>query len=61
LGYGTPGEKLLILPPNSQAVIDADNKAATQTTVAPPVETGNFQQWMNFLFGGNSKSIAQQP
>lgn len=61
LGLVTPGEKVLILPPNSQAVIDADKAAATVKDVAPVIPKSNFQQWMNFLFGGNSKSISEQP
>lgn len=54
LGLVTPGERLLILPPNSQAVINADKSVqAVSETELPP--TSNFQQWMNFLFGLNSK------
>lgn len=54
LGYGDPGEKLLILPANTtQAVAqDAkfDNAQKTADTVQKP---SNMSQWMNFLFGGN--------
>lgn len=52
LGFASPGEKVLILPPNSQAAKTADVSLGkkTATTVEP---TSNFQQWMNFLFGGN--------
>ena len=58
LGLVTPGESVLILPPNSQAVIDADNSTQiTSTPQLPP--TSNFSQWMNFLFGSNSKNISQ--
>jgi hypothetical protein len=60
LGLVTPGEKVLILPPNSQAVIDAD-KETTVKDVVPIIPKSNFQQWVNFLFGGNSKSISEQP
>jgi cell division protein FtsB len=59
LGLGQPGESVLILPPNSQAAINADSQAANQATAVPLV-TNNFQQWVNFLFGGNSKNLANQ-
>lgn len=55
LGLGLPGESVLILPPNSQSVKDADKKISD-----PVIETetiSNFNQWMNFLFGHNSKNI----
>jgi cell division protein FtsB len=58
-GLANPGESVLILPPNSQAAINADQAATTSesaSSVGPPV--GNFEQWMNFLFGGNSAGAA---
>jgi len=58
LGLVTPGESVLILPSNSQAVIDADKAAQTTTTPQLP-PTSNFKQWMNFLLGSNSKNISQ--
>ena len=58
LGLVSPGESVLILPPNSQAVIDSDKAlSSTATPQLPP--TSNFKQWMNFLFGGNSKNISK--
>jgi hypothetical protein len=52
LGFADPGEKVLILPPNSQEAKTAD--AALGKKVAMTVEpTSNFEQWVNFLFGGN--------
>jgi hypothetical protein len=58
LGLVTPGESVLILPPNSAAVIAEDKTASTSATVkvAP---TSNFSQWMNFLFGTNNKNISK--
>lgn len=57
LGLGIPGEKVLILPPNTQAAKDADSKL-TQKKVAVIAQVSNFQQWVNFLFGENGKKIS---
>jgi len=57
LGLVRPGEKMLILPENTQTAKDAD-KVTTTVTVAQ-VQTSNIEQWINFLFGGNSKSISE--
>ncbi len=54
LGLALPGEKVLILPNNSPAVIAADQAAATQT-VAPVLPLSNFQQWANFFFGADNR------
>jgi len=59
LGLAQPGESVLILPPNSQAAINADSQSATQTTAVPLLKS-NFQQWVDFLFGGNSKNLSNQ-
>jgi hypothetical protein len=58
LGYVFPGEKALVLPPNSQAAKDADTVTTTATIIRAP--TSNLEQWVNFLFGGYSKSIADK-
>ncbi|HZJ34818.1 MAG TPA: hypothetical protein VFD55_02260 [Candidatus Angelobacter sp.] len=57
LGLVTPGESVLILPPNSQEAKDADK---TNTVASSVQETtiSNFRQWINFLFGGNNKNIS---
>jgi hypothetical protein len=56
LGLANPGEHMLILPPNSQQAIAADT-----ATVNKPVKTleptSDFQQWVNFLFGGNRRNL----
>ena len=57
LGLVTPGESLLVLPPNSEAVKNAD-KVVSSKSSSPVVRISNFGQWMNFLFGGNSKRIS---
>jgi hypothetical protein len=54
LGIARPGEKALILPPNSVTA-----KAADKLLIKKPAHvaesTDNFQQWMNFMFGGNRR------
>lgn len=58
LGLVMPGESVLILPDNSEAAKQADAKASRSSTAAVPQEqTSNLEQWLNFLFGGYSKSI----
>lgn len=57
LGLVRPGERVLILPANSEAATASD---APKPEVALPQETtSNFEQWLNFLFGGYSKSIEE--
>ena len=55
LGLVRPGEHELILPPNSPAAIKADT---TKQSGATQLATSNLEQWVNFLFGGYSKSIS---
>jgi len=57
LGLVMPGEKLLILPKNSEAARAADTTTAPTGVVSEPERVSNLEQWMNFLFGGYSKSI----
>lgn len=58
LGLVRPGEKALILPANSQAAIDANTSTASAKTLL--VKASNLEQWVNFLFGGYSKSISNE-
>jgi cell division protein FtsL len=57
LGLAEPGERLLVLPPNS-AVVEAESaKEDTSTIVtstAPPPPP--LQQWLEFLFGTKAKT-----
>lgn len=58
LGLGAPGERVLILPANSKEIKEADDAFMNKTSVdLEPVS--NFEQWTNFLFGGNSKNISK--
>ena len=55
LGLVNPGEKVLILPPNT---VQEDETPVTGKSVRP-VEQTNLQQWVNFLFGGASKRLQE--
>lgn len=55
LGLALPGERVLILPPNTVGAL-ADDSTSVQTTVATEAES-NLAQWVNFLFGGNIKKL----
>jgi len=58
LGLVMPGEKVLILPDNSEAAKASDaKKSGAVAVVVPQDKTSNLEQWLNFLFGGYSKSI----
>ena len=56
LGLASPGEDVLLLPPNTQAIKDADaadtSKASLQSSGKSRVTESNFDQWMSFLTGG---------
>jgi len=52
LNKATPGEKVLILPPNT-ITTPPDITPASQETV-PITQRSNFEQWMYFLFGNKS-------
>jgi hypothetical protein len=57
LGLVSPSESALLLPPNSQAAVDAGKP--TEENKAAPASTSNFEQWANFLFGGNHAKIKE--
>lgn len=56
-GVALPGERVVILPPNSEAAKLADSQKTTVASTEHPKEMGNFQQWMNFLFGGSRQAM----
>ncbi len=56
LGLASPGEKVLILPPNTSSARGSEQDQ-TITTTTPSVAPSNFEQWVNFLFGGNSRDL----
>lgn len=49
LGLADPGERVLILPPNSEQAKQRDQ--APQPTAA--TQSSNVEQWIRFLSGGN--------
>lgn len=56
LGLARPGERQLILPVNTE---QARQASATVAVVRPSgAQTNNLEQWINFLFGGYSRSIS---
>ncbi len=56
LNLALPGETVVILPENTAEATKRGEKANT-TGVVPAKKQSNFEQWMNFLFGGNAKSL----
>lgn len=60
LGLAEPGEHLLILPPNTQNIVDSDKKYAVDYSATPAASTesvSNMQQWINFLSGSQAKAL----
>jgi hypothetical protein len=58
LGLAFPGEKVLILPPNSKGVNDA-KQSGVQKRVIQSTKATNTEQWVNFLLGSNSSSLQE--
>jgi len=58
LGLARAGERVLILPPNSEAAKSADTEAQARVT-AELLPQSNFEQWTSFLLGGNQASREQ--
>ena len=54
-GLVRPGEKVLVLPPNSAtATANAQDEVAVTGRIST-TEPDNVQQWVNFLFGANNR------
>lgn len=53
LGLASPGEKVLILPANSDKAKKDDTPQVQQAQAEPP---SNLEQWFNFLLGNNASS-----
>lgn len=68
LGLVQPGEKMIIISSDSSststdaATTNGENDASSDTSSSTDNSeylTSNFEQWMNFLFGGNSQSVEE--
>ena len=58
LGLASAGEKMMILPPNSAAVRQADKEEEQKETVTHSEKPGtNIDQWLLFLSGQSAKSL----
>ena len=57
LGLVSPGEKVLILPPNSAEASQVPTNGTLASSQPRQVPDGNLQQWINFLFGGTYRSL----
>lgn len=55
LNLAYPGESVLILPANSEAVIKADKTKVIKEQDTPP---SNFKHWLNFLSGANVRDLS---
>ncbi len=59
LGLAEAGERVLVLPPNSDAAKAVD-KADQTSNIAVPVQAPApppLQQWLDFLFGANDQNL----
>jgi hypothetical protein len=56
LGLVLPGEKVLIMPANSEVASGSD-ETDKNLSAQPALRQSNFEQWINFLFGGNAGSL----
>ena len=62
LGLALPGEKVLVLPPNTDKAKQLGGEQE-QLAVLPPDDASApppLQQWLNFLFGGNQRGLSLQ-
>lgn len=64
LGLASPGEDVLILPKNSQAVVDEDARdskseleSLQRSEQKPDEKQSNFNQWLDFLSGKFANSL----
>jgi cell division protein FtsB len=59
LGLASPGEKVLLLPPNSPAVKNAAKKEGSTTVASAPEGSApsNLEQWINFFSGASARNL----
>jgi cell division protein FtsB len=58
LGLVMPGEGLLLHNPSRKPVSAVQSTTKATSTSTSVEDTSNIEQWLNFLFGGNSQSIS---
>ncbi|NCO10920.1 hypothetical protein GW930_03380 [Candidatus Saccharibacteria bacterium] len=59
LGLVMPGESALLHSPERQPVSAAQDGPSATSDVISVEDTSNVEQWLNFLFGGNSQGIGR--
>ena len=59
LGLVDPGEKVLVLPPNSDDAKRANQGLTGISAQRDLTKPSNFQQWANFLLGGNRRDLQE--
>lgn len=57
LGLAQPGEKALILPPNTKTAATIDASYGNEKKAVRIAEPSNIQQWMTFLLGGAYRDL----
>lgn len=60
LGLVRHGEKVLMLSKQEAPEVSGGASEATLHPNTTVVQTSNFEQWLNFLFGGNAQSIGSE-
>lgn len=56
LGLASPGEHVLVLPPNSERAKAVDDKSDSTFVPTVPIKQPPFEQWMDFLFDSKSNA-----
>ena len=57
LGLALPGEKVLMLPPNSEQAKKEPGAKETMKPSGSGAAISNFEQWMNFLTGKSAANL----
>lgn len=60
LGLVRQGEKVLVLPKAEPQEGSGDELGGSLGASQAVVQTSNFEQWLNFLFGGHAQSVSSQ-
>lgn len=62
LGLGKPGEKVLIMPQNSEMAMNDEKEYRQQVNnlQQEKLKSSNFSQWMSFLFGSSAERVKSE-